>query len=454
MNGKISLYELQLVIRDSLYMALPDMYWVVAEISEIKENFSGHCYIELVEKNPEEDTIRARAKAVIWSSRYRFLKSYFENTTGETLRSGLKILIRIRIEYHEIYGLSLVINDVDPAFTLGEMALKRQQILKKLEDEGVITMNKELDFPIVPQRVAIISSSNAAGYTDFIKHLKSNTFGYVFYTTLFETPMQGAETEKGVTTALERIASCIEKYDVTVIIRGGGSQTDLSWFDNYNIAYYVTQFPLPVLSGIGHEKDLSVTDIVAYKSLKTPTAVADFLIECMNIAENRLIETSNEIIDKTLVIISENRKRIDDARLKLIPFAKIMISMFKEEISGILIEMINTGKGYIMRASHLPVNYRSRLISGARSLMNANSLLLSGEQHNLENLSGNYLSNMKTRIKVLGSSLQILDPLNVLKRGYTITSLRGKIVKRRTEISKDDIIETKFSDGSISSKVV
>jgi len=275
MNEKLSLTELQLIIKDSLYLALPDMYWVVAEISEIKENYNGHCYLELVEKHPDEISIRSRVKAVIWSSRYRFIKSFFENSAGESLRDGLKILIRVKIEYHEIYGLSLVINDIDPAFTIGEMALKRQQILKKLEDEGVITMNRDLDFPVVPQRIAVISSANAAGYTDFMKHLKENSFGYVFYTALIETPMQGRETESGLIKALERIASHLDKFDLAVIIRGGGSQTDLSWFDNYNIAYYITQFPLPVITGIGHEKDLSVTDIVAHRSLKTPTAVAD-----------------------------------------------------------------------------------------------------------------------------------------------------------------------------------
>ena len=272
MDGKLTLTELQLIIKDSLYMALPDMYWVIAEISEIRENYNGHCYMELVEKHPDEISIRSRVKAVIWSSRYRFIKSFFENSTRESLREGIKILVRAKIDYHEIYGLSLVINDIDPAFTIGEMALKRQMILKKLEEEGVLTMNKELDFPLVPQRIAIISSSNAAGYTDFMKHLTGNSFGYVFYTALFETPMQGSETEAGVIRALEKIAGHPEKFDLAVIIRGGGSQTDLSWFDNYNIAFYITQFPLPVITGIGHEKDLSVADIVAYRSLKTPTA--------------------------------------------------------------------------------------------------------------------------------------------------------------------------------------
>jgi exodeoxyribonuclease VII large subunit len=454
MNEKLTLTELQLIIKDSLYMALPDMYWVIAEISEMKENYNGHCYLELVDKQVLENSVRSRVKAVIWSSRYRFLKSFFENTTSESLREGMKILIRVKVEYHEIYGLSLVINDIDPAFTIGELALKRQQILKKLEEEGVLTMNKELDFPVVPQRIAVISSAGAAGYSDFIRHLTDNSYGYVFITTLFETPMQGNETEAGVISSLERIASRLEKFNLVAIIRGGGSQSDLSWFDNYSIAYYITQFPLPVITGIGHEKDLSVADIVAHRSLKTPTAVADYLVECMSNTENHLIEISNDIFDKSRNILEDNKMLIDASRLKLIPVARMMISEFKEDLSGILIEMINTGKDYIMRAGLFPARHKSRLISGARSYLSSNGSLVVRERQSLSSIYRNYLNNVNSRISGYKNSLKILDPENVLKRGYTITSFNGKIIKKRSHLKKDDIIDTKFSDGSIASKVV
>ena len=182
MTEKLSLTELQLIIKDSLYLALPGMYWVTAEITEIKENSAGHCYLELVEKNSDEKNVRAKVKAIIWSSRYGFLKSFFENISGESLKEGLKILVKVKVEYHEIYGLSLIISDIDPSYTIGEMAMKRQLIIKRLEEEGIFTMNKEVDFPVLPQRIAIISSKNAAGYSDFINHLKENSKGYVFYT--------------------------------------------------------------------------------------------------------------------------------------------------------------------------------------------------------------------------------------------------------------------------------
>lgn len=454
MNEKLTLTELQLIIRDSLYLALPDMYWVVAEVSEMKENYNGHCYLELVEKQSTENSIRARVRAVIWSNRYRFLKSFFENITKETLHEGMKILVRVKIEYHEIYGLSLVINDIDPAFTIGEMALKRQQILKKLEEEGVLTMNKDLDFPAVPQRIAVISSAGAAGYSDFIRHLRDNSNGYIFITVLFETPMQGTETEAGVIGALDRIATRLEQFDLTVIIRGGGSQTDLSWFDNYNIAYYITQFPLPVITGIGHEKDLSVTDIVAHRSLKTPTAVADYLVECMSNTENHLIEISRQIFDNAQNILEDYKMQIDGSRIKLIPAARMMISEFKEDLSGILIEMINTGKDYILRAGLFPARHKSRLISGSRSCLSSNVSFLGREKQSLATIYKNYLNNINSRISGLNNSLKILDPENVLKRGYTITSLNGKIVKKRIQLKENDLIDTRFSDGSVSSKVV
>ena len=454
MNEKLTLTELQLIIKDSLYMALPDMYWVIAEISEIKENYSGHCYLELVEKHHDEVSIRARVKAVIWSNRFRFLKSFFENTTGESLRVGIKILVRAKIEYHEIYGLSLVITDIDPAFTLGELAIKRQQILKRLEDEGVLNMNKELDFPVVPQRIAIISSKNAAGYTDFMNHLTGNSFGYVFYTALIETPMQGSETEAGIIWAFDRIASHIDKFDAVAIIRGGGSQTDLSWFDNYNIAFYITQFPLPVITGIGHEKDLSVADIVAHQALKTPTAVADYFIECMNKAENHLIELSSEIMNRSEIILEENKQRIDNFKVKLIPVARIMLSEIKEQLSGSIIDLINIGKDYILKAGLVPANQKSRLSSASRSLLSMKDSQLKLNKQKLIAFPGAYLNRLSIKLSGLENSLNILDPENVLKRGYTITSLAGRIIRLCSELRNNDLIKTRFSDGAVSSRVV
>jgi exodeoxyribonuclease VII large subunit len=334
------------------------------------------------------------------------------------------------------------------------MAVKRQQILKKLEDEGVLTMNKELDFPVVPQRVAVISSKNAAGYTDFINHLTGNSYGYKFYTCLIETTMQGNETESGVIKAFDKIASNIGVFDVVVIIRGGGSQTDLSWFDNYKIAYYITQFPIPVITGIGHEKDLSVTDIVAYQSLKTPTAVADYLIDYMTKAEEMLMELGSEIVGKTRLIFEEINQQINSFRLKLVPLARLMISEIKEELSGAILDMINIGKGYILRAGVLPSNQKSRLVHAVRSFLSMNESEIVRKRQNLFTASGNLLGSITSRIMQAENSLKILDPVNVLKRGYTITSYNGQIIKSAGNLKEEDIIVTRFVDGMVRSKVV
>lgn len=454
MTEKLSLTELQLIIRDSLYLALPDLYWVVAEISEIKENSSGHCYLELIEKHPDEKNVKARIKAIVWNNRFRLLNPLFENITGEPLRAGMKILVRVKIEYHELYGLSLIVSDIDPSFTIGEMALKRQLIIKRLEEEGVFTMNKEISLPVVPQKIAVISSVNAAGYTDFIIHLTQNTYGYVFYTALFETVLQGTETEESVISSLDRIADYRDLFDTVVIIRGGGSQTDLSWFDNYNIAFHITQFPLPVITGIGHEKDLSVTDMVAYNSLKTPTAVADYLIDTVARAELLLNEISTDISEYSMDVINENLSLMESYRIKLLPVSKLAISRYKESLSDKIIEMIDLGKGYILKAGIIPLNQKSRLITSTGSFSSDIKSRINRHRLDLMNLAINHTEKYKSKTESLNSSLKILDPVNVLKRGYTITTLRGKIIKSAKNAALNDIIDTRFSDGKITSKVI
>ncbi len=454
MTEKLSLAELQLIIRDSLYLALPEMYWVIAEISEIKENNAGHCYLELIEKLPDERNVRARVKAIIWSNRYRFLKSFFESFTGESLKEGFKILVKVKIEYHELYGLSLIITDIDPAFTIGEMAVKRQLIIKRLEQEGVFSMNKELDFPAVPQRIAIISSKNAAGYSDFINQLTGNSHGYIFYTALIDAAMQGKETEHDVISALDRIAIKSSVFDLVVIIRGGGSQTDLSWFDSYDIAYYVTQFPLPVITGIGHDKDMSVTDLVAYKSIKTPTAVADFLIDCTAEAENRLIEISSAIKDVSKIVIEKNRNRIETAKIKFLPYVRIMISDIRDKLSVKILEIMNIGKKSIFRVGIAQANQESRLVSAVKSFSSGKEVALERTRESLITFTLNDLNRNSTLLNGLENTLNILKPENVLQRGYTITTLNKKILKKSDQVKTDDLIETQFSDGAVKSRVV
>lgn len=452
-ENRLSLYELQQVIRDSLYISFPGFYWVTAEIAELKENFSGHCYIELIEKQADEKNIKAKVKAIIWGNRYRFLKSFFEDATGESLREGLRVLVKIKIEYHEVFGLSLVISDIDPVFTVGEMAMKRQMIIKKLESEGVFSMNREMELPVLIQRIAVISSRNAAGFTDFVNHLKDNRAGYVFNLTLFDSAMQGSETENAIIGAFENIAVNTDKYDAVVIIRGGGSISDLSWFDNYNIAYYITQFPLPVITGIGHDKDLTVTDMVANVSLKTPTAVADFLIERMIQLDEALASLSSEIAEKSLEILELFNKRVESAGLKLLPFAQIMVAGFKEKLSVKVLELVNTGKAFVIRSGLAPENQKSKLLSSVRVYQSMKNGSIEKFKTDLMRAANNTINNRVLKTEEFENSLAMLNPVNVLKRGYTISSVNGKIIKSIGEISVNDTLETRFHDGSAKSTV-
>jgi exodeoxyribonuclease VII large subunit len=454
MTERVSLTELQLIIRDSLYMALPGFYWVKAEISELKENNAGHCYLELIEKNPDEKNVRARVRAIIWANRFRFLRAFFEDSTKETLKEGLKVLVKIKVEYHELYGLSLIISDIDPAFTIGDMAMKRQQIIKRLEQEGVFTMNKDLVFPAVPQRIAVISSKNAAGYTDFVNHLKSNSSGYVFYTALIETSLQGTETEQGVINALNKIAEKSHLFDVAVIIRGGGSQSDLSWFDSYNIAYHVTQFPLPVITGIGHEKDVSVTDMVASRSLKTPTAVADFLIDSVSGAENYIIEMSSGIIESSRIIIEKNKNRIDSSLIRLSPLARIMLSDVRDRLSSKIMEINSTGRERIFRAALIQVNQKSKLSTSVNSLISARYSTIESKKQSIISAALSFIKASNLRELGLESKLQLLNPENVLQRGYSITLLHGRILKDIRQVKHGDLIHTQLAEGTLSSMII
>ena len=287
-DHNLTLLDLQRMVRTTLESRFTEPLWISAEISELKLNRSGHCYLNLVEKGATDGAPRAEARAVIWRSAYLPLASMFEAATGATLRAGLRVLVRVIVTYHEIYGFSLQIVDLDPRYTLGEVERRRRETLARLQQEGVWDMNRELELPRPTLRIAIISSDTAAGYQDFMNELRRSP--YRFQTTLFRSLMQGDAAEESIIASLHAIAEREEEFDVVAIIRGGGSTSDLALFDSYIIATHVAQFPLPIFAGIGHDKDVSVVDMVAHTTLKTPTAVATHLVEMadqeMNIVED------------------------------------------------------------------------------------------------------------------------------------------------------------------------
>ncbi|SHE76227.1 Exodeoxyribonuclease VII large subunit [Mariniphaga anaerophila] len=473
MEQKLTLFELNRQIKDALSSAIPKTVWVVAEISELKENRTGHCYLELVEKDGRE-TI-ARARATIWSYTYRILKPYFETTTGQLFTHGIKVLVQVSVEYHPAYGLSLNIKDIDPAYTVGDMALQRKEIIEKLQSEGVFDMNKQLELPLVPQKIAVISSKTAAGYQDFMKQLESNSYGIKFYTQIFEAFMQGNETVPSVISALDRIFEYEDFFDAVAIIRGGGATADLSSFDNFDLAYYVTQFPLAVVTGIGHEKDDTVIDLVAHTRLKTPTAVAEFFISGAGQFYEHLTELETEVVQLA-------REAVETKQEQLGKFAANLHRNVDEFIDEKSKQLLKTGNSLQQQVNRFAFNKKYELNNLKHNLNSALSVWkveqkssidrqkrilrrvviesLLKEEANFGRLKEqvkhrfvSFLAKEKEWISRSENTVRLLNPENVLKRGYTLTLKGGKIVKSANSLHLNDEIEIRFANGSVKSKI-
>lgn len=307
----LTLFELNALVKKSITQCLPDDYWVQAEISDVRFNMTGHCYLEFVQKAPGGNNLIAKARGVIWCDTLQLLKPYFEETTGQVFVAGIKVLVKVTVEFHELYGYSLTVRDIDPTYTVGDMARRRKEILSQLQAEGVLTLNKELEMPLPPQRIAVISSATAAGYGDFSHQLSSNSHGYYFHTELFPAVMQGNQVEESVVGALDAIMGRLDDFDVVVIIRGGGATSDLSGFDTYMLAAACAQFPLPIITGIGHERDDTVLDAVSHTRVKTPTAAAELLIHFADDAAGRLYALSKRLRESAL-------RRLADERMELL----------------------------------------------------------------------------------------------------------------------------------------
>ncbi len=409
MEGSLSLSELLGRAGKALNKAFPGPQWIMAEILELHVNTRGHCYLELIEKNPDNDSLVAKARATIWASKYSMLRPYFESTTGIPLKSGIKLLCQGNIELHPLYGLSINITDIDPAYTLGDLARKKQEVIAKLRSEGVMEMNKELPFPLVPQRIAVISSGTAAGYGDFMESVTENSHGYLLHAFLYPAVMQGDEAPSSIMEALDAIFSSGEAYDCVVIIRGGGSKADLECFNNHDLAYYITQFPLPVLTGIGHDRDESVVDMVAARGLKTPTAVAEFLVDQLLAFDFRLSAYSDSL--SSLVTGAVQRQRI-----------------LLEKMSG---DLGHGTRGFLLRRKdHLEQ-------ASKRMKLAVDNLLARKNDH---------LSLLETRNG-------LVDPVMILRRGYSMTLYKGKPISGIEGIAPEDLLETRLHRGKIISKV-
>ncbi len=450
----LTLFELNNSIRNTLKISFSESQWVKAEIAQLKENYSGHCYLELFEKDTLNDKIIAQAKATIWSNTYRMLKPYFETTTGRQLTEGLKILICVKIDFHEVYGLSLNIIDIEPSFTVGDLALKKAETIKRLKSEGVFDINHEIELPIVPQRIAIISSTTAAGYKDFVTHLLQNSYLYQFKVKLFPAIMQGEKAEESIIAALEHINRLYDDFDAVVIIRGGGSQTDLSCFDNYWLASNVAQFPLPIITGIGHEQDDSVVDMVAHTRLKTPTAVAEFLINQLYNFENNIDELYNQSIE----IVSEKveyQKQILTSVISVFPgLIKDYIHNEKTLLEKNIYLTSNITVNKIKSELHNQNNIVNSIDSRLKQLFLVNKFKLKQISDNIKNAIVAKLELANSHLVLAENTVKHTNPEYILNKGYSITLLNNKLLKDTLNIKENDIIETRLLKGKISSEVI
>jgi len=407
-----------------------DTYWVHAEISELREN--RHCYLEFAQKDALGNSLVAKARGQVWANRWAMLKHHFESTTGQRLVPGMQVLVKVEITFHELYGFSLNVIDIDPTYTLGDIARRRKEIMDKIRAEGIEDMNKELPLPRLLQRIAVISAAGAAGYGDFCNQLNNNGSGLAFVTKLFPATMQGNEVEKSIVNALNNIAEEIDDWDVVVIIRGGGATTDLAGFDSLILAENVAQFPLPIITGIGHERDETIIDMVSHTKVKTPTAAAEFLIHHQEEELGYVNELADRIIKNSLTKIANEKTRIQAVTSKM----PSLFSAFKAREEARLDRKMSSMQNIIMQNVQRQQN---------DTLM---------KEQRLKLYTSALLSREENRLEILSNKIENADPKRILQLGFTVTRVNGKAVKDASELKEGDTIDTVFAKGSVKSVIV
>ena len=426
----ITLYELNSLVRQTIEIGLPKSYWVEAEISELREN-GGHCYLELIEKDKRYNTPIAKASARCWRQTWGMVKPYFENTTGQQLRAGMKVLIEVYAQFHEAYGFSWIISDIDPNYTLGDMARKRQEIIKRLKEEGVFDLNKQLDLPLFSQRIAVISSKSAAGYGDFANQLYGNQHGYYFEAELFAATMQGEDVERSIIKALNAINDRCDDFDCVVIIRGGGATSDMSGFDALELAENVANFPLPIITGIGHDRDECILDMVSHTRVKTPTAAAALLIDNLHTAERR---------------IDDARQRIANLTSRKMEVEKLRLSRLAERLPALF--------GSVKDKQEARLDILQERLFRLAEIRLSNCENIVGQLEKKISLTAEHLLMVeKHRLELLEGRAQNLDPQLLLRRGYSITLVGGKALRDPSQVKQGDKIETRLEKGTIISTI-
>lgn len=402
-----TLLELNHMVRETIERQMDGKYWVEAELSDLHDR--NHCYMELVENDPFGPTPLAKARAVCWANRWTALRSKFERQTQQQLRPGIKVRMMVTPTFHEAYGFAYQVSDIDPDYTLGDIVRKRMEIIRQLKEAGIFDLQRELVLPRFAQRIAVISSAQAAGYGDFCHQIDDNSYGLSFSHELFAAIMQGEQVEQSVIAALDRINARIDEFDVVVIIRGGGATTDMSGFDTLALAENVANFPLPIITGIGHDRDECILDMVSYMRVKTPTAAAAFLIDHLSEVYTALVSA---------------RERISRIAERHLAYEKMRLKQLADRIPTLF--------------ALTRERQTKRIDALAHSLDSAATQRLERERH---------------RLQLVAQRAQAQDPIHILRRGYSITLHNGHALRSGDELANGDIIETRLEQGTLKSEI-
>lgn len=428
-DNRLTLYELNSLVKEVIECEMSHEYWVEAELSECRES-RGHCYMELIQREENSATPIARASAKCWASKWMLVRPYFERTTGQQLRAGIKVLLKVYPQFHEAYGFSWIVTDIDPNYTLGDQARRRQEIIHQLKQEGVFDLQHELHLPLFCLNIAVISSQTAAGYGDFSNQLSDSPFA--FRTQLFPAIMQGEGVEQSIISALEKIYDRLSDFDTVVIIRGGGATSDMSGFDTLPLAENVANFPLPIITGIGHDRDESILDMVSHQRVKTPTAAATFLIDHAQKVLNTLEDNQNRITKNALHKLAEHQSKISILNTQLSSIFSVVKTRHEARLDQLFLQIARHVQQQLTTSNHQLSNYGTQLCTLIRQK-------LTTEEHRLE---------------IMEEKLKTFDPRLLLRRGYSITTKNGRVVHDPKELIPGDQIETRLEKGNLKSTVL
>lgn len=429
-NNALSLLELNQLVSDVLNTTLCEEYWVMAELADVNER-GGHCYMELIQRGENTNTTVARASARCWRNKWSVLRPYFQRVAGQPLAGGMKLLLKVKANFHENFGFSWIVNDIDPTFTLGDMVRKRAEIIRILKEEGIFDDNRNLPFPLFAQRIAVISSATAAGYGDFSRQLEDNEYGYCFHTELFPAVMQGETVENSVIAALEKVNERLDDFDCVVITRGGGASTDLSGFDALQLARIVAQFQLPVITAIGHDRDESVLDQIACVKVKTPTAAAAFLVDHLRRVDERIEYARVQIVQIVQQRMLNEKNRISITATRITSLFTVVKTQGEARLDTLFQHIAHEAKQRVDLAKH-----RLDIL-----------------QMNIQPVTWRILTQEKHRLDLFAQRVSALDPQLLLQRGYSITLFNGKALTNTASLREGTPIETKLANGSFTSVV-